>query len=141
VDGIQLGPPSAAQRPVLDELLARSWGGPLAVAHGTVYDLPALPAVVAVHSGRIVGGITYRAGHDGLELTSVDAFTPRRGIGTALVGAPAAEARRRGLDRVWCTTTNDNLDALRFYQRRGFRLVALRPGAVDDSAGSRTSRP
>ena len=30
-------------------------------------------------------------------------------------------------------TTNDNLDALRFYQRRGFRLVALRPGAVDES--------
>ncbi len=32
---------------------------------------------------------------------------------------------------MWLTTTNDNLDALRFYQRRGFRLVALRPGAVD----------
>ena len=31
------------------------------------------------------------------------------------------------------TTTNDNVDALRFYQRRGFRLVALRPGAVDDA--------
>lgn len=28
------------------------------------------------------------------------------------------------------TTTNDNLDALRFYQRRGFRLAGLRPGAV-----------
>jgi ribosomal protein S18 acetylase RimI-like enzyme len=28
-------------------------------------------------------------------------------------------------------TTNDNVDALRFYQRRGFRLVELRPGAVD----------
>jgi hypothetical protein len=25
------------------------------------------------------------------------------------------------------------VDALRFYQRRGFRLVALHPGAVDDS--------
>jgi hypothetical protein len=30
-------------------------------------------------------------------------------------------------------TTNDNLDALRFYQRRGFRLAALHRGAVDDS--------
>jgi hypothetical protein len=30
-------------------------------------------------------------------------------------------------------TTNDNLEALRFYQRRGFVLSALRPGAVDDS--------
>lgn len=30
-------------------------------------------------------------------------------------------------------TTNDNLDALRLYQRHGFRLAALRPGAVDRS--------
>jgi hypothetical protein len=33
-------------------------------------------------------------------------------------------------------TTNDNLDALRFYQRRGFRLAVLRPGAVDRSRES-----
>ena len=36
-------------------------------------------------------------------------------------------------DRIWLVTTNDNLDALRFYQRRGFSLCALRAGAVDDS--------
>jgi hypothetical protein len=29
-------------------------------------------------------------------------------------------------------TTNDNVDALRFYQRRGFRLAALRTRAVDE---------
>jgi hypothetical protein len=29
--------------------------------------------------------------------------------------------------------SNDNVDALRFYQRRGFRLAALHQGAVDDS--------
>ena len=28
-------------------------------------------------------------------------------------------------------TTNDNLPALGLYQRHGFRLVALHPGAVD----------
>jgi hypothetical protein len=36
-------------------------------------------------------------------------------------------------------TTNDNVDALRFYQRRGFRLRAVRPGAVDDAR--RTLKP
>jgi hypothetical protein len=30
-------------------------------------------------------------------------------------------------------TTNDNLGALAFYQRLGFRLSALRPGAVDEA--------
>ena len=35
--------------------------------------------------------------------------------------------------RVWLVTTNDNLEALRFYQRRGFRLAQLRCGAVDEA--------
>ena len=45
-------------------------------------------------------------------------------------GARSRATSPRGLTR---TTTNDNLDALRFYQRRGFRLSALRAGAVDES--------
>ena len=43
------------------------------------------------------------------------------------------QARRSACREVWLTTTNDNVDALRFYQRRGFRLAQLRPGAVDQS--------
>jgi hypothetical protein len=52
-------------------------------------------------------------------------------VGSALLDAAAATARAEGCARLRLITTNDNLDALRFYQRRGFRLVALRPGAVD----------
>ena len=40
---------------------------------------------------------------------------------------------RAGCTRLWLVTTNDNVDALRFYQRRGFRLARLRAGAVDES--------
>jgi hypothetical protein len=43
------------------------------------------------------------------------------------------KARRFGCHEIRLTTTNDNVDALRFYQRRGFRLAELRPGAVDQS--------
>jgi hypothetical protein len=32
--------------------------------------------------------------------------------------------------------TNDNVEALRFYQRKGFRLRALRAGAVDEARRS-----
>ncbi len=41
-----------------------------------------------------------------------------------------AEARGLGVETIRVTTTNDNTSALRFYQRRGFHLSALRPGAV-----------
>jgi N-acetylglutamate synthase-like GNAT family acetyltransferase len=55
------------------------------------------------------------------------------GIGTDLVAAVEEIAVSRGCRRLWLVTTNDNVDALRFYQRRGFRVAALHPGAVDRS--------
>ena len=53
------------------------------------------------------------------------------GIGSALLDALRHEIGDG--ERIWLVTTNDNLEALRFYQRRGFRLSALRTGAVDES--------
>jgi ribosomal protein S18 acetylase RimI-like enzyme len=89
--------------------------------------------MVAVSEGRIVGHASYRIVEDGCEITSIAADPPQRGIGSALMDAITGEARRSGCRRAWLTTTNDNLGALRFYQRRGFRLLALRPGAVDSA--------
>jgi GNAT superfamily N-acetyltransferase len=60
-----------------------------------------------------------------LEVVALEALSRREGIGTALLTAAADEARRAGCARAWLITTNDNLDAVRFYQRRGWDLVAL----------------
>ena len=49
----------------------------------------------------------------------------------ALVEKIAQKATELGCRRLWLITTNDNVNALRFYQRRGFRLAAVHPGAVD----------
>ena len=48
----------------------------------------------------------------------------------------AGEAGRR-----WLVTANDNTAAVRCYQRRGFRLVALRPNAVDQARRLKPSIP
>jgi ribosomal protein S18 acetylase RimI-like enzyme len=55
------------------------------------------------------------------------------GVGTALIAAVRTIAVRSKCRRVWVITTNDNLHALRFYQRKGFSLVALHPKALDQS--------
>jgi ribosomal protein S18 acetylase RimI-like enzyme len=51
-------------------------------------------------------------------------------VGTALINAVIEAARRQGCTRVWLITTNDNLHALRFYQKRDFVLVAVHANAV-----------
>jgi ribosomal protein S18 acetylase RimI-like enzyme len=56
-----------------------------------------------------------------------------RGVGSALLDGARAEFRAAGLRRAWLVTTNDNLDVLGFYQRRGGRTAALRPGAVNEA--------
>lgn len=108
-----------------------AWGGDMVVAHGERIMPAQLPGLVAIFKGRIVGHASYRIVDGGCEITSIAADPPQQGIGSALMEAITSEARRSGCRRAWLTTTNDNLDALRFYQRRGFRLIALRPGAVD----------
>ena len=55
-----------------------------------------------------------------------------RGVGRGLLDAAADALRELGVDRVWLVTTNENLAALALYQKAGYRLSALRPGAIDD---------
>lgn len=59
-----------------------------------------------------------------------------RGAGTALIEEVERIALNAGCRRLWLITTNDNIEGLRFYQRRGFRLVELHAGAVDRSRES-----
>ncbi len=81
----------------------------------------------------MVGVLTWRPERDAdaVELSVLIAEPRGGGTGTALIAALAAEIVANGRHRIRVVTTNDNIDALRFYQRRGFRLVELRPGAVD----------
>ena len=91
------------------------------------------PALVAEDAGRLAGVATYVPGAERWELLTLHAREPRAGVGSALLEALERLAAAEGCGCLFAITTNDNLDALRFYQRRGFRLSGVRPGAVDDS--------
>jgi ribosomal protein S18 acetylase RimI-like enzyme len=111
------------------EVIRERWGSPIAVAHGDVYEPAALPGFVAEDDGRPVGLLTYHVRGDACEIVTIDAFDERRGVGSALVEAVAA----LGYERLWLVTTNDNVGAQRFYERLGFRLVAVREGELERS--------
>lgn len=117
------------------------WGGGLMVVHGERFDLTRVPCLVAEADGTICGALTYQIHTDILEVVSLDADPPGRGIGRQLVDAVADIARGLGLRGVQTTTTNDNLTALGFWQARGFRLVALRPDAVVEARRLKPSIP
>ena len=70
----------------------------------------------------------YLPGGERWELLTLHARERHAGVGTALVDELRHRAREAGAARLFVVTTNDNLDALRFYQRRGFRLARPAPG-------------
>lgn len=133
---------TAQDGPAIASLLAGSWGTTTLLAHGVSYGAALLPALVAEREGEIAGLLTYTVdAADGLEIVTLDAIERRSGTGTALLAGAVEFARSVGAPRVWLVTTNDNLDALRFYQRRGLRIVGVSPGAVDESRLRKPSIP
>jgi GNAT superfamily N-acetyltransferase len=112
-----------------DAYMDEWFGGALQVRRGERLDVLALPGFVAERDGGPAGIATYRLENGNCELAFIAAFERHQGTGTALLEAVLEAVAP--CDRVWVVTTNDNLDALRFYQRRGFRLSAIRTGAVD----------
>ena len=87
------------------------------------------PALIAERDdGSLAGVLTYIVEGDSCEILTLHVADQWTGVGTALLAAVERKARR-----LWLLTTNDNVDALRFYQRRGFRLAELHAGGVDES--------
>jgi N-acetylglutamate synthase-like GNAT family acetyltransferase len=129
---------AAADRAWIAALVRERWGDEIVVSRGAVHRPAELPAFVAELDGERVGLATYRLDGEACELVTLDSLREGAGVGGALVVAVAGAARAAGCRRLWLITTNDNLHALRFYQRRGLVLKALHPGAI---AGSRRKKP
>lgn len=113
-----------------EALLTARWGSTIVVSRGRPHDLLGLPGFVAEDGGVRAGLATYRLEAGACELTSLDAVRPHRGAGSVLLAQVRRTAARAGCRRLWLITTNDNLGALRFYQRRGLRLAAVHCGAL-----------
>lgn len=110
-------------------LLDMRWGGSLVVLHGEAIDVLALPGIVAEDRA---GFAAYRVSGKEAELVTLDAIEAGRGVGTQLVIALVERLRLYGVRRLRVTTTNDNISALAFYQKRGFKLERVRVDAIDE---------
>jgi GNAT superfamily N-acetyltransferase len=130
-------------QPWIEMVLNERWGGKgVIVVHGETVDARNIPALIA---GERKGLATYqiRRTNDVVfaEIITLDAIAIEQGVGTALIEALINTLRTERVDFLRVTTTNDNLNALRFYQRRGFRIAAVRPGAVDEARRIKPSIP
>lgn len=134
-------PLTTGDHPWVRHLFAERWGGVISVSRGVVHETTKLPGFVARLDDERAGVTTYRIVDEECELVTLDSVREGAGVGTALVDAVAKAAHAAGATRLWLITTNDNLRALRFYQRHGFDLVAVHHGAVARSRALKPSIP
>ena len=125
----------------VERFIFERWLATSVVAHGVVYYPHELPGFVATQDDLPVGLVTYQISDNECEVVTLNSVEPGIGIGTALIEAVRKKAKQQGCSRLWLVTTNDNFEALGFYQKRGFVLVKIHRNAVARSRKLKPSIP
>jgi ribosomal protein S18 acetylase RimI-like enzyme len=130
-----------SDRAAARELFTRDFGRTKIVAYGEVMDIDQMPALVAVRYQEPSGALAYRLHGDALHIVALatDPMWQRSGVGGHLVAEAELLARRLNLRRLVVSTTNDNLPALYFYQRRGYRMTDFVPNSIIMHTGQEVS--
>ena len=130
---MMIRPIDQTDRDPIDAFIVRQWYTMQMVVHGKTFDLASADGFYSCDGDEITGLITFRVSGKEMEILSLDSLHEHKGIGTSLLNAATEEARNRGLERIMLITTNDNLPALRFYQKRGFDLVRIHQNMVEQA--------
>ena len=128
---ITIRPINADDQEWVAQFILEHWGSAIVVSRGVIYNPQNLPGFVALYIGEKVGLVTYNIVDELCEIVTLNSTHPSSGIGTSLNNAVSKVATKSGSKRLWLITTNDNMHALRFYQKRGFVLVAVHRNALE----------
>src|SRR5271156_3583685 len=107
------------------------FNGTFVVIRGKTYEPASLQGFIALDRSVPMGLATYYIENDVCEIVTLDALAQWSGIGTALLSRVEEEAKMRQCKRARMITTNDNIDALRFYQKRAYHICAVHLNALE----------
>jgi ribosomal protein S18 acetylase RimI-like enzyme len=127
--------------PRLRQFWIDHWGGEEMITRGNVYRPEQLEGFVVEDGNEWNGLLTFFIKDNECEVTSLDSLREGQGIGSMLIDKAIEEARAKDCRRLFLITTNDNLHALGFYQKRGFEIVTVYRGAVNESRKRKPSIP
>jgi GNAT superfamily N-acetyltransferase len=119
--------------PRLRQFWIEHWGGEEMITRGNIYRPEQLEGFVVEDGAEWIGLLTFMIKGEECEVTSLDSLREGQGIGSKLIEQAIEEARACGCARLFLITSNDNLNALGFYQKRGFEIAALYRGAITES--------
>ncbi|MTI49595.1 GNAT family N-acetyltransferase [Sporosalibacterium faouarense] len=108
-----------------------NWGSNIIISRGISHDVSKLPGFIALRDNEIVGMISYNIDSDNnCEIVLLESMVENQGIGTMLVDKVLKISKKTKVNKIWLITSNDNINALKFYQKKGFSLVAVHRDAI-----------
>lgn len=125
----------------VNTILKREWNCPPSVSRGNAIDTTQSPGFISLSGNNINGVITYNIKDLECEIVTLNSFEENKGVGTALINTVYSVAKANNCKRLWLITTNDDIDAIRFYQIKGFEWVATHTNAMDVSRKIKPSIP
>lgn len=111
---------------------SKLWGSTEIISKEHTYDILTLPNIIAERDGKPVGFVMYAIEGKACEIVALYTALKNQGIGTNLIDQVKNVVKRDGCTKVWLMTTNDNTNALRFYQKRGFVITTIRTNVMEE---------
>ena len=128
-------------RDSVNKILKDEWHCPPSISRGKIIDTTILPGLLYIKNEVIKGVITYNIENEECEIVTLNSFEENRGIGTTLIQGVLDIAQKNNCKRLWLITTNDDINAIRFYQKKGFDLKAAHINAMEYSRKLKPSIP
>ena len=105
--------------------IIRGWGSEILISRGKIYSANNLEGIITCVDKNIAGVCLYYINSYECEIVLLDVSKQKIGIGTALIKKTLEIAKNESCKKIWLTTSNDNIDAIKFYQRRGFCIANI----------------
>lgn len=130
-----------SNRDIVNAFFEEHWGSPEMVISTGTYNCSELSGFIASDNEKVAGLITYIIKGNDCELISLDSVIEEQGVGSKLLNTVERVALESGCKTISLITTNDNLHVLKFYQKRGYRIINILPNAVQEARKIKPSIP
>lgn len=124
---------NSKNRDLVNEFIKEYWYTTMMIIRGKMIDMTRTEGFYFIEGENIIGLITYIVYGNTLEIVSLDSLKENQGVGSKLVEKVIQEGKERKLQKIILVTTNDNINAIRFYQKTGFDMAHLFRNALDIS--------
>jgi len=113
--------------------IIKGWGSDIIVSRGKIYRTEDLEGILVYENQKIIGIGLYYIKNNECEIVLLESFMENKGIGSEIIERIKIIAKENNCKRIWVITTNNNINALKFYQKRGFCFSNIYINAMEES--------